>query len=440
MVTENSDAKSRRRLGRAVVFLHQHDNNQFDGLVQAEIEAILFTGRAMDFAARIHGIKLTDGLVKQYAKQARIGSRQLLDVLLPKLKSADIIDFSVENDVVVRIEEYVKLTGTLLDQTMKVLHAMNPSVVEMAVLHSIEIASWAPLTRSQHLQQLTNRGFEDSCAEEGLNLALAVGVNKRIKSAELSEDVIYNAYVWGSGQIKIAAFLRSLPSAERDSLLGICEDAANKPGLALPLLTSGTPQMIASARKVGLLQASIVKSSRSNVSQTYVFSPLLAEEDDELFTTEALHQRKLFVAHILFGHEKASLGYGKIQNPVVLVNALLKKGVVGPASNISTDYHLLERHGIVQVEEADNGRAFLKMIKPEIVEGGLDWLQRTLEPGDISGNPVAKMFRSPWQFVTPERDRAELGDQGAADEIARSSVLRLREELQSAARQDTPFI
>jgi len=438
VVTENSKIRDKRRLGRAVVFLLQHDGRQFDPLVQAEIETILFTGRAMDFAARIHGVKLTDGLVKEYAKQARIGHRQLLDVLLPNLKSADIIDFSVDNDEIVMLEEYVKLTGTLLDQTMKVLHAMNPSVVEMAVLHSIEIASWAPLTRSQHLHQLTSRGFEDIDAEKGLNLALAVSVNKRIMSTELSEEVIYNPYVWGSGQIKIAAFLRSLPPAERDSLLGICEDAANKPGLALPSLTSGTPQMVASARKVGLLQASTVKSSRSNVSQTYVFSPLLAEEDDKLFTTEALHQRKLFVAHILFGHEKASSGYGKIRSPLILVEALLKNGTVGPASNISTDYHLLERQGIVQVEQAENGRAYLRMIKPEIVQGGLDWLQRTAT-GDMTGNPVVNMFQSPSQFVTPEQDRIELGDQGATDEIARSSVLKLREELQSAARQDTPF-
>ncbi len=437
-MTENSKIKDLRRLGRAVVFLHQQDRNNLNPIVQAEIETILFTGRAMDFAATIHGVKLTDGLIREFAKQAGIGHRQLIDVVLPNLKSADIIDFLVENDEVVMLEEYVKLTGTLLDQTMKVLNAMNPSDVEMAVLHSIEIASWAPLTRSEHLHQLTKRRFEDKVAEDGLNLALAANVNKRVMSPELSEEVIYNPYVWGSGQIKIAAFLRSLPSPERDSLLSICEDAASKPGLALPALTSGTPQMVASARKVGLLQASTVKSSRSKLSQTYVFSPLLVEEDDKLFTTEALHQRKLFVAHILFGHEKATFEHGKIQNPVVLVEALLRKGVVGPASNIATDYHLLERHGIVQVEETSNGRAFLRMVKPEIVEGGLDWLLRTVT-GEVTGKPVVRMFQSPSQFVTPEQDRMGLGDQEATDEIARSSVLKLREELQSAARQDTPF-
>jgi hypothetical protein len=38
----------------------------------------------MDFAARIHGhkVSMTSPLVKEYARQASIGTRQLLDVLL----------------------------------------------------------------------------------------------------------------------------------------------------------------------------------------------------------------------------------------------------------------------------------------------------------------------------------------------------------------------
>ena len=438
MITDT--ARDTRRLGRAIAYLHQQDTGRIPPLVAADIETLLLTGRAMDFAARIHGhkVSLTDALVKQYARQAGIGPRQLIDVLLPSLRSADVLDYSISGDDVTGLEEFVGLTGTLLDQTVKVLRALHPSQAEMAVLHSVEIASWAPLTRSQHLGQLHQRGYSDLVAESGLRHSLAAGVNQAIPSTELREDVIFNPYVWGSGQVKVAAFLKSLPPAERDSLVGICEEASNRPGLALPSLAGSTPNMVASARKVGLLQASTVRSSASGASQTYVFSPLLEADDDKLLTTEALHQRKLFVAHILFGHEKAMAGGGRIMDPVVLVNALLSRGSVGPASNIATDYHLLERHGIVQVEESGSGRAYLKMIKPEIVAGGLDWLRRTGGDG-IAGEPVVKLLRSPGSFVTPEEDRHQLGDLGESDEIARASVLKLREELQRAARQDNPL-
>ena len=166
------------------------------------------------------------------------------------------------------------------------------------------------------------------------------------------------------------------------------------------------------------------------------FRRSLRQRTTDPVTTEALHQRKMFVAHILFGVEKAKLGYGRITHPTVLVRKLYERGSVGPATNIGTDYHLLEAQGIVSVEPGDGDRAFLRMVKPEIVRDGLDWLERTGGTGaDRDVSP--RLLRSPSQFITPEQDRAGLSDQGATDEVARAMVLRLREEVQSATRQDS---
>lgn len=41
-----------------------------------------------------------------------------------------------------------------------------------------------------------------------------------------------------------------------------------------------------------------MKSSVGSGRQTYASSPMLESEDDKLQTTEVLHQRKMFVAHI----------------------------------------------------------------------------------------------------------------------------------------------
>lgn len=122
-------------------------------------------------------------------------------------------------------------------------------------------------------------------------------------------------------------------------------------------------------------------------------------------------------------------------DPVVLVRALVNRGQVGPATNIGTDYHLLEAQGIVTVDGPPGGRAFLRMVKPEIVKDGLDWLERTTGGGAGIGESP-KLLQSPGAFITPEQDRAHLGDEGAADEVTRAMLLRLREEVQSATRQD----
>ena len=107
-----------------------------------------------------------------------------------------------------------------------------------------------------------------------------------------------------------------------------------------------------------------------------MFSPLLEVDDDRCVTTEALHLRKLFVAHILFGHERSLAGRGNINNPTALVRRLVNNGRVGPATNIGTDYYLLEAAGVVAVEPFGD-RAYLKLVKRgKIVESGLDWIRR----------------------------------------------------------------
>lgn len=437
-MTQSATSITNRRLGRAVVFVHEHDKGQLPQNVTVEIEALLTAGRAMDVAARLKNFdpsQLTPAVVTEFAKQAGIGRRALLQVVLPALKAADVIGYTVNNGQLVGMEEFVGVTGSLVEQALRVVDALGPTTAELALLHSVEIASWAPLTESQHLENVTKRGFDDEIAKHGYRLARAIGVNKRVWATELNENVVFNPYVWGTKQITIAKFLKSLPSSERDVMLGICEQASDRPGLALPSL-AGNPQAVNSARKVGLLQAATVKSTAAGgSSQTYVFSPLLETEDDKLLTTEALHQRKQFVAHVLFGHEKAKAGGGRIVDPVVLVRALVNRGQVGPATNIGTDYHLLEAQGIVTVDGPPGGRAFLRMVKPEIIKDGLDWLERTTA-GSTGGSVSPKLLRSPGAFITPEQDRGALGDQGAADEVTRSMLLRLREEVQSATRQD----
>src|SRR5262249_34058151 len=158
-------------------------------------------------------------------------------------------------------------------------------------------------------------------------------------------SVIFNPHVWGTGQVQIATFLRNLPPNERTALMGIFEQASSRPGICLEQLTA-TSAVISGARKIGLVQAATVRSSQGSRSRTYVCSPLLQAVDDGVATTEALHLRKLFVAHILFGQEQATPGYGQIKDPTVLVSKLLDRGQVGPATNIGTDYYMLEANGV----------------------------------------------------------------------------------------------
>jgi len=426
-----------------LIFLHAQDAAISRQVVRAELGTLLVAGRAMDFAARLrgHGTGLTGQLAEAYAMHAGVSALELRAQALPALAAADVIVYTMTGRGIAHIEEYVGLSAPVIVQAVRVLDQLRPGITELAVLHSVEIASWAPLTASQHRQQVVKRGFDDQTADRATRLGLAAGVNSKVRSTDLGEDVVYNPNVWGAKHLEIASFLRSLPPAERDALLGMCEQASTRPSLAISHYAGYDARVLQSARKVGLLQAATVKSSRPGTTpQTYLFSPLMEIVDQALATTEALHQRKLFVAHILYGYEKATAGGGQIRDPVVLVDALLRRGVVGPASNIATDYHLVEAAGILAVEEVGGGRALLKLVKLEIVEGGLGWLEQALSSTRTGSVVDLAQLRPPTEFITPERDRVQLpADLAEADEITTSAVLKLREarkEAQRAARFD----
>lgn len=428
-----------RRLGRAVLRLLQHESALSDPVVRARLDNLLLVARAMDYAARLRefGSGLTPALGIEFATHAGIGLADLRLRVLPVLQAADVVAFRYDGADLVQLEEYVGVSAPVLDQVVAVLESLAPPPTDWAILHSVEIASWTPLTTSNHLEQLTRRGFDDEDADTALKVCLAARITTNVPSTELGEPVVYSPYVWGSEAVPVASFLNSLPSDERTVLVSVCEQATTRPGLAISTVGADR-RILAGARKVGLLQAATVKST-GQVSQTYLFSPLIEREDDTLRTTETLHERKLFVAHIMFGHERAAAGRGRIRSPVVLVNALLQRGEVGPATNIGTDYHLLEAAGIVRVEPV-GGRSILRMVKSEIVSDGLDLLRRMVGDSSDDFDPMALGdLRPPRTFLTPEADRLALSSDAATNELFGGAILRLREEAARAARHESPF-
>ena len=120
----------------------------------------------------------------------------------------------------------------------------------------------------------------------------------------------------------------------------------------------------------------------------------------------------------------------------MLVDRLISRGRVGPATNIGTDYHLLETVGIVAVEPTAGDRAYLRLIKREIAEASLHWIRRIT---DATGTEQLRLAQPPTSFTTPESERDELASSGEANEILVASVNELRKEVQRAARRDDPW-
>lgn len=418
------------RLARAVLQVYQHESAMLPA-VRAKLNGVLHAARCMDFAERLrsHPEHLVDGMLAgTYAELIGIGPFDLRTTVLPTLKAAGVLDFtmSASGAEILRVEEFVALSAPFLVQVQKVLDECHPSEIEITALESIQLGTLAPLAARDHRHRLS-LGHSDAIVDTAVRLSVASGVLHKVASAAIGEDVYYNPAVWGGEAIDAASFIKGLPSAERDALLQVINVTTAKRGIALP--DAAIPDgILKGARRVGLIQAATVRSSASPMGgQTYLFPPLNVLEDGTRGVTEALHERKLVAAHFMYGHEKSIASRGRIANPVVLVNALLNRGSVGPASNISTDYHLLEAAGIVRVDPGP-GRSRLHLVKEDIVRDALGWLRQIYDPDHSPGESLI-LTASPTSFITPEVDASSLAASGAGAEIATASILALREQV-----------
>lgn len=424
-----STAGTDGRLARAVLQVY----NARDGMSAAAAPQwgeVLLAARSMDFAERLRSHpkhQVSGALAEHYGRQVGIDPMTLRSTWLPLLKGAGVVDFTIQGSTLVTVEEFVGLSAPFLDQVEATLAACSPPEEQLTALESIQLGTLAPLAARDHKHKLSV-GHSDDVVERGVQLALASGVMRSVASAPLGEVVYYNPAVWGSESVDVAAFLRGLPSAERDALLAVVDVTSQRRGIALP--SAALPEgILKGARRVGLVQATSVRSTAvgANGSQTYLFPPLNVIEDGARGVTEALHERKLVAAHFMFGHEKARQGLGRIANPVILVNSLLNKGYVGPATNIGTDYHLLEAAGIVTVDPGTS-RPYLRLIKEDIVRDALGWLRQIYDDDTSQGGRLV-LNASPSTFVTPEVDSNRLAVDDAANEVANSAILALREEI-----------
>ena len=365
-----------RDLGRAVLRAYLHGREAPASGPTSYLECALKAGRCLDFGSRIRrqAGSLSPAELLEFARLVGLGHSDLMFWALPTMQSAGLLSYRATEGELVSIEEFIGVQASVLDQVVAVWEGLHPQPEERCALQSTVLAAEAPLTLTDHQQILSAMGYNESLQLRVLPALEALYLLRRAHSNVLGDDVVYNEYVWGSRAVPIAEFLASLPSNERQILTQLSAKVQSSPGIPLEKLRAGGQGVLAGARQVGFIDAIQVGSSASaSGRKTFAFPPSLESQLLDAAGTDVLHERKLFVAHILFGHYYGFPQTGKIASPTVLVNALITRGRVGPASAIATDYPLVEAHGLVRVESAPGlrGRAYLRLVKDDVVRDSL---------------------------------------------------------------------
>jgi hypothetical protein len=395
-------------------------------------------GQAMDLAMRIRRhSRLSYEQVKIYGELAGLRESDLRLWCLGALENTGLIEMSTDSSgAIVEIEERVGVAEPVLEQGANVWEGLAPSRAERCAITSSDHLAYAPLVESDHRGMLEAEGYEESLQNRALKALEGVGILRRERSLALNEDVLYSPYVWGTEAVDIAEFMKKLPPNERTMLADISRAAAERPGAAVDVLTPNA-RLVVGAQKVGLIDAARVATTGGE-ARDFAFSPTL-ERMLKPGSTDVAHERKLFVAHILYGHRYATWGEGRIRDPLVLVRALIQRGEVGPATSISNQYPLLESKGIVRVERQSGGRGMLKLVKKDVARDSLELLRHALQEGDNAGGEggVAGLWL-PGTFQTPEQNRRNLPElaPGVETEVLNSTIEELREAAARALRRE----
>jgi hypothetical protein len=394
----------------------------------------------MDLAMRIRRSgEVSYGRLSAFGRFAGLSEFDLKTWCLPSLERARIVEVVRDSSgEILGVEEQVGVAAPILEQAATLWLQNDPAANERCAISSSDHLAYSPLPEPDLRGMLEAEGFPEAMHVEVIATLANVGMARKQWSERLRENVLYSPYVWGSEAVDIAEFMAHLPPNEREFLAQLSRVALESPGTGLDSFKASS-RLVAGARKVGLIDSTRVLT-QGGQEHGFAFSPSL-ERSLGYGATDVAHERKLFVAHILYGHRYEAWGRGRISNPIVLVEALINRGRVGPTTSIKEDYPLLEAHGIVAVKEQSNGRAHLELVKKDVAEDSLELLRLALGEQDESGgdNPLEGL-RLPGTFTTPERDRANLPEiePGSEAEVITATVDRLHQETQRKMRGEEP--
>jgi hypothetical protein len=435
--SEHAVASDASRRGRAVLRAYLTVQEARDGPAKAVFDATRRAGSTTDLAMRLrrHG-ELPYPAVTDFAGLVGMPESDLRMWALNALERCDVIELTRDqHGHPVAIEERVGVAAPVLAQCEALWRIFEPKEEERCALEAADLLAFTPMALSDLRGALEAAGFAPARHRKALEALKGVGLLRRIRSESLNEDVLFSPYVWGTEAVATVEFLKRLPVNERDALSRLARTAAERPGT--PTEGLAEEKLLAAARHTGLIDTVPVATRGSAKQRGFAFPPSL-ETGVSQQLTESLHERKLFVAHILNGHYFAPPHYGRINDPVVLVNALIKKGEVGPATSVDRDYLLLQAKGIVTTEDIGNGRAMLKLIKRDVAEESLELIKLALgEHKDDGANSVDALWLPGTNYITPERDRSRLGaPEGEELDIISSTVQELKRDIARELRAE----
>jgi hypothetical protein len=339
------------------------------------------------------------------------------------LETLGLIDLERDSDRGVRaVSERIPPLPELFVQADAILEIAMPEPLERMAMEVLRQTTLMPITLDTALETCASLGPED-LARRAIEDLQSLHLCALQRSAD-GEEVLFNPNVWAVDKDHSHAAIQAENGAVRAALSGLLEEVAATAGLPEDEVTSADRKWIDFAVSQGLLLRSLVTTALGQ-ERSFLFSPHMGRSafDAPTGADPSGHVRQL-IGSMMFANRYAS---NQLFAPTAFLRKLIREGEAGDASNISTDYSMLETAGIVRVEPAYSYYKFV-LLQADVAEQAVTYLENTGSSGTASGG-----LRGQRSYLQPEIERARRLVQPSREAIPSPSA---SQDILAALRQE----
>lgn len=346
-----------------------------------------------------------------YRKYSRLKQLQVADVF-KRLESLGAVDvhWKTNSDppVVFRISALVTTKAAVLASAAKLFEQLGPSGRARAALEVLDATVHVPVPEDKLTAYIVNKGYSSEVVSGAIADLIGIELLSRTSETESGSQLIYNPHVFQKNASDAYKALSALNSKDREHALKLLEHVRTQPGVPFP--TSVDNHIVALLAKTGMIDISGLQLKSGITPKEFPTAPdiwgVFSHSQDGALSKDLIDDSKLLLNSLRYGEIYSPPGKGRINDPVVLVDALIRKGQVGPATAIGDDYPLPLVRGIVNITESRlyPGRFYMELRKKDVAEAVSDVLSQNaiLPVGDIAVPEILQKgggsFYSPLQI------------------------------------------
>jgi hypothetical protein len=345
-----------------------------------------------------------------YASQSGIRKTEFEFCLKEMEKTGKIVVQSLKTGIIKGIESYCFSTADVINAVGEIYQSNNPNTTEKINLDSLEISSTMPYKENELKSQLCNKGYIERDVIAALHLQENFHLIGVKRNEFVSQAIFYNEHIFQTNPTKIVKAIEGLNENEKQIVLEVQNLLRKTPGHPIDSLKRKyAAKIIDIMQGTGLIEALEVSSNYGNASFGTLPQLRLPDLNTSSLLSDIYHKAKLLLSCIRYGQMKSVSGRGRIQDPLLIINALLNNRWVGPCTAIGEDYRILELQGVIETRKFSSGsQYYMRLRQQEIGKLVKDiLLYGTMLPDSNSYEKTFAGFQ-PDQFIIPEMKRRTL--------------------------------